>query len=158
MEDNIRRIFESGFDIKKNVRIKDYRFEYIALRYDIQGRTMAFSKKNIDSYMSRENVYFIHKQLSEETFKNEIEKLFEALKDSVKYEDNHYETLFNVVIFTDINEALRKMAQRYQKTKLLSFGLKGAINMRLILIDEKTKEICGNKSNRLLIEKLKGVF
>ncbi|MGN1405385.1 MAG: hypothetical protein ACI4WM_03885 [Erysipelotrichaceae bacterium] len=158
MEEKIRRIFESGFDIKKNVRIKYYRFEYIACRYDIQGRTMAVSKKEIDKYVLRENVYFIKMKINEETFKKEMEKLFKTLKDSVDIVEDHYETLFNVVIFTELNTDLKKMIKRYQKTELIKFGLNGAFIMRLIGIDQEKKEICGNATNELLMKKLKGVF
>ena len=47
------------------------------------------------------------------------------------------------------------MIQSYQKTKLLLLGFKGAINMRIIAIDNKTKEIVGHKTNKELIRKLK---
>lgn len=155
MNDMVMNLFSSNFDIKKNVYINKLKFDYVAYRYDIQGRTIAITKKDIDTYTSNENIYILHKKLEAKTFKEDMSKMFNDIVNSLKLSDDHYETLINLVIFTDLNEDLARMIQRYQKTKLLMFGLKGAINMRINAIDVNTKQVIGHKTNQELINKLR---
>lgn len=84
-----------------------------------------------------------------------MEKLFDDIVSTLSLSDDHYETLLNLVIFSELDKDLSRMIERYQKTKLLALGFKGAINMRVIAIDNKTKEIRGHKTNKELMEKLR---
>lgn len=129
--------------------------DYVAYRYDVIGRTMAITKKEIDTYTNNENIYILKKKLKKETFKKEMEKLFDDIVSTLSLSDDHYETLLNLVIFSELDKDLSWMIERYQKTKLLALGFKGAINMRVIAIDNKTKEIRGHKTNKELMEKLR---
>ena len=155
MDEMVMRLFSSNFDIKKYVYIGKTKMDYVAYRYDVIGRTMAITKKEIDTYTNNENIYILKKKLKKETFKKEMEKLFDDIVSTLSLSDDHYETLLNLVIFSELDKDLSRMIERYQKTKLLALGFKGAINMRVIAIDNKTKEIRGNKTNKELMEKLR---
>lgn len=155
MDDKIMQIFGAHFDISKDVYIAKTKMDYICYRYNVMGRTMTISKKEIDKYTSNENIYIFHIKLNKNTFKADMEKLFNDIVSCLSLSDDHYETLLNLIVFTDLDDDLKKMIQSYQKTKLLLLGFKGAINMRIIAIDNKTKEIVGHKTNKELIRKLK---
>lgn len=155
MDDLVMRLFSLNFDIKKNVYIGNTKMDYVAYGYNVMGRTVAITKKEIDTYTNNENIYFLRKKLKKETFKKEMEKLFNTIVSNLSLSDDHYETLINLVILSDLDKDLSKMIEKYQKTKLLAMGLKGAINMRIIAIDKETKEVIGHKTNKELIKKIR---
>ncbi|MGM9941623.1 MAG: hypothetical protein ACI32N_06495 [Bulleidia sp.] len=158
MEEAIRNVFSAGFDIRKNVRIGKRKMDYAAFRYDQQGRTLAFSNKAVDTYTTHENAYVFHQELNADTFRKDIDAIVSDIYPTLKMEKDHYETLIDLIIFTPLDNRLMDMIRKYQKTKLLAFGLKGAITSRLIAIDTEKRNIAGSSSAKQLQTKLEGVF
>lgn len=156
MDEAMHQIFGSGFDIRKNVKVGKMKMDYVATSFDQMGRTLAFSKKAIDTYTTHENVYVFHKNLSAETFKEDMEEILSEIYPTLKMEKDHYETLLDLIIFTPLDEKLAGMIRRYQKTKLLKLGFGGAITSRLIAIDEKQKMMTGHAATSKLQSKSEG--
>lgn len=158
MEEAIREVFSAGFDIRKNICIGKRKMDYTAYRYDQQGRTLAFSHKAVDTYTTHENAYVFHQKLNAETFRKDMDEIVSDIYPTLKMEKDHYETLIDLIIFTPLDDRLMDMIRKYQKTRLLAFGLKGAVTSRLIAIDTENRNIAGSSSAKQLQRKLEGVF
>ena len=98
MEEAMKQVFSAGFDVRKNVRIGNMKMDYTAFRFDQQGRTLAISKKAIDTYTTHENVYVFHKTLHAETFRHEMDGILQNIYPTLKLEKDHYETLIDLII------------------------------------------------------------
>ena len=158
MEEAMKKIFSAGFDIRKNVKIGNMKMDYTAFRFDQQGRTLAISKKAIDTYTVHENVYVFHQTLHADAFRKEIDEILDNIYPTLKLEKDHYETLIDLIILTPLDQKLAGMIRRYQKTKLLKLGIGGAITSRIIAIDRKSGTITGHAALKQLQSKLEGVF
>ena len=158
MEEAMKQVFSAGFDVRKNVRIGNMKMDYTAFRFDQQGRTLAISKKAIDTYTTHENVYVFHKTLHAETFRHEMDGILQNIYPTLKLEKDHYETLIDLIILTPLDQKLEGMIRSYQKTKLLKLGFGGAITSRIIAIDIKRNKVTGHKAVKQLQSKLEGVL
>ena len=76
-----------------------------------------------------------------------IEMLIESIDDMVKVRDDHMSTTITGIIVTDLvaDKKLEKIVKKFSHQKSYSFGLKGWVDVRLILVDLQNKRVIASK-------------
>jgi hypothetical protein len=140
---------EAYFDVCLDKKLIDRKFDIYANFNARNAKYMVSKKAEIYAYKSNEYVFYknlnesIHKGFSKkikEYFLNNTNELFNL-------DEEHMSSIVNVIFTTTggITEEIIKEIQSFKLFKNFSFGFKGWMNTRLIVIDLNSNEIYTNK-------------
>lgn len=157
-EQTLRRKLETYYNLEDNFFIAGKDFNFIA-RYNQRNSKYILHKK-IELYAFENNEYILYKKLdkgfAEETL-NEIKNLINNhYSQIIDVNDEHMSSTIIFIFETDLptNKKLINSIKKFNFYKSFKFGLKGWINVGLVLINPDNKEGLSNKYAKKELKKI----
>lgn len=142
--------FERHFNIETDVVIFDNKIDMLAKFSDISGRTFITKNDIIDQYENYEYCYIKkYDTVSEEDVTAYGYFLKKIVDECIKPGKDHMSTyVTGVIIGNSINGNAKKIAEKYNYSRIYSFYLKGWCDVRLICIGLDNNEIISNRAGK----------
>lgn len=149
--DNIEKKLKAHFDIMRNYKIDDYEYDFFAEyhlrteRYIMFKKAVVYSMENNEYCMIK---YF--KRVDENNLNSFINSLINSIDSLIKPDDNHMSSVITGVVVSDYqpSEDILEKVKKFKYQKGFAFGLKGWVDIRLILVTIKDNHIVTNKKGK----------
>lgn len=137
------------FDIQYNKYIGDTKFDLFARFYQRNSAFLLSKKLEYYSYQNFE--YIFYKNISNNFNKSNIESISNFInnhiKDIVNLNEEHMSTILNFVYCgnVELDKETKKAIKKFKYYKSFLFGLKGWVNVKVVVINPTTKDLYTNK-------------
>lgn len=143
----LRTSLERYFDIEDNYQVGNHHFDTYANFNQRNAKYMLMKK--YEMYAFQNNEYVFHKKF--ESFGPEelewLQEFFDThIDDIVSYDSEHMSSTVTLIIESQMpSKEIQKKISKFKFYKSYSFGLKGWVNAKVILIDPTINSGIGNK-------------
>lgn len=149
--DNIERKLKHYFDIQRNYIVNDYKYDLFAEYHMRSERYIALKKAVI--YAMEDNEYcFINyfDQVNISRLEEYTKSLINSIDTLVDPNENHMSSIITGVIVLEEKpeDEITREIKTFKYHKGFAFGLKGWVDIRLILVAMEDKYIVTNKKGR----------
>lgn len=151
----LRSGLERFFDITEDYKLGNNQFDMFANFNQRNAKYLLMKKFEMYAYQSNE--YIFHKKM--DSFgQQELEWLksfYEThVDDIVTFNSEHMSSTVTVIIETDMpSDEIQKKIAKFKYYKSYSFGLKGWVNGKILLIDSSKNRGIGNKLGQKDLER-----
>jgi len=144
--------FERHFSIETDIVILGNKIDMLAKFSNISGRTFITKNDIIDQYENHEYCYI---KKYDTVAEDEVIAYGQFLKkiadEYIKPGKDHMSTyVTGVIICNSINNNARKIAEKYNYSRVYSFYFKGWCDVRLICVGLDNDEIVTNKAGKIV--------
>ncbi|MCT4619519.1 MAG: hypothetical protein N4A62_09045 [Marinisporobacter sp.] len=149
--EKIEKKLKSHFDIEKDYVYKDLQIDLYAKYYIRNEKYMATKKMSIYAFENNEYCFIKYfEDLTEEKFKNFIEVLKLAVDDFIQPHSEHMSSVITGVLVTNSEEdkKISDIVRKFKLHKSFLFGLKGWVDIRLILVHLDKNVVITNKKGK----------
>lgn len=153
--DKIEIKLQTSFDIERDYKINDYTYDMFA-KFNSRTERYIFTRKAVIDAIETNEYCFIKyfTNIDEDKFQKFIDLLIESIHQVINFDDGHMSSFITGVIILD-SEASNSIIQKIEKFKFhkaFSFGFKGWVDIRLVLVTMDEKYIVSNKKGKEVLE------
>lgn len=139
---------ERYFDIKENFKLGHHEFDMFA-NYNQRSAKYMLMKK-YEMYAFKNNEYIFHKKINGDFTDEHLKWLNEFYKyhvdDIVTFDSEHMQSTITIIFECKMpSQEIIKKISKFKYYKSYSFGLKGWVNGKVLLIDPNLNDGIGNK-------------
>jgi hypothetical protein len=156
IKDQLLKGYTRYYDTYESVESQGLDFEFMAKYYQRNSKYMAVKKVEYYAFSNFEEVYYKHYQEFNHSALLEIKTFITDYLDAfTPMDEEHMETLLTVIVSTDdpVTYDVKNSVERLNPSKSISWGLKGWVKVKLILIDSE-HTIISNKFGKIDQKKL----
>ena len=138
----------NNFDMTVPFEYAGYSIDLFAESHLRTERYFATKKAKVYGMENDEFCFLKHfDMITEDIVDAYIEMLIASIDDMVKIRDDHMSTIITGIIVTDSidDKNIESRVKRFRHQKSYAFGLKGWVDVRLILVDLKEKKVVPSK-------------
>lgn len=144
----LRGGLERYFDIHEDYELGNHNFELYASFNQRNAKYMLL--KNMEIYAFQNNEYVFHKKLDHTFDVNDLEWLKQFLDEYlhkiVEYDNEHMSSVVTLIFEGPMpDKTIQKQLSKFKYYKSFSFGLKGWVNAKVILVDPVSNQGITNK-------------
>ena len=149
--DNIENKLKAYFDIYRNYSIKGYEYDLFA-KYHMKTERYILVKKAV-IYAMENNEYCLIKHIDhidEHKLNAFTSSLIEAIDELIKLDENHMSSIITGVLVTDNrpSDDVIRQVKKFKYHKGFAFGLRGWVDIRLIMVTMADNYIVTNKKGK----------
>ena len=129
---------ERYFDIQEDYKLGNHNFDLFASFNQRNAKYMLL--KDIEVYAFQNNEYILHRKLDHTFDNNDLEWLKRFLDNNldqiVSCDKEHMSSVVTFIFESTMpNEKIQKQLSKFKYYKSFSFGLKGWVNVKVMLVD-----------------------
>lgn len=146
--DSMKVKLSANYDVYDNYELQNFHTDLYAHFYARNEKYIASKSATIYAYESNEHTFF---KYFHEISQNDITLFVNQLKTSIDQlvdpHDEHMSTRINAVLVTEqpISSSLSKQIERFKYQKTFLFGLKGWVDICIILVNLKNQKVIASK-------------
>jgi len=138
----------NNFDLKEPFEYTGYSIDLFAESHLRTERYFASKKVKVYGMENDEFCFLKHfDMLTEDIVDAYIEMLISSIDDMVKLRDDHMSTTITGIIVADFvdDKKIENKIKRFRHQKSYAFGIKGWVDVRLILVNLRDKKVVPSK-------------
>jgi len=147
---------ERYFDIQEDYELGNHNFDLYASFNQRNAKYMLL--KDIEVYAFQNNEYVFHKKLDHTFDSRDLEWLKSFLdynlNDIVVYDKEHMSSVVTLIFESKMpDEKIQKQLSKFKYYRSFSFGLKGWVNVKVMLVDPNSNKGITNKLGKKDLER-----